>query len=71
MSIKEDRLDGFIFDPDKFFKNSKPCTFNADVMCNIQKECVNQFVDPLQIRDNEDWSFLADKVVGSELQKIQ
>ncbi|WP_052882587.1 hypothetical protein [Kiritimatiella glycovorans] len=68
MSDKEEILDGFCLDPGEFFKDSDSCTIHAEVMEHVRKERSEQFVDPRQVRDNQDWSFLADKVVGSELQ---
>ena len=68
MSETEERLANICLDPDEFLKNSATCTLHAEVMQEIWGERSKQFVDEQQVRDNRDWSFLADKVVGSELQ---
>ncbi len=67
MNNKNNRLNGYCFDPNVFFKGASPCKLHEDVMQEIRKERSVHFVDSLQVRDDQDWSFLAEKVVGSEI----
>jgi hypothetical protein len=68
MNETTDRLTNICLDPDEFLKDSAACKLHAEVMQDIREQRSRQFVDAQQVRDNQDWSFLADKVVGSELQ---
>lgn len=67
MNKNHNILDNLVLDPAVMFKDASACRVHKEVMQEIREEVSSQFVDEFQVRDNEDWSFLADKVVGAEL----
>ena len=51
--------------PDEFFTSPKECSAIQDVKKELQASQAG-LLDLGQIREQEDWSFLANRVVGAE-----
>ncbi|MGD0088938.1 MAG: hypothetical protein ABSE73_03390 [Planctomycetota bacterium] len=50
----------------EFFKNAKPTSIAEDVRQVILREREKTILDPGRARREEDWTFLANRVVGRE-----
>lgn len=52
--------------PEEFFRSAKPVDISRGLQEQIREQRRQTILDPQVVREQEDWSFLRDKVVGAE-----
>ena len=55
-----------LLDPQAYFTSPRESTLVEDVKKEMAEEEEGSVLDADQIREQEDWSFLASKIVGAE-----